>query len=831
MRICASLTVLFLSAGILRAGDTAANGPTWVKIDDGATGTRDGSMLLHAPDLKQLLLVGPGKGPFVQAFEPATKGWREVAAAGPTKDAIHPYYQTTYDPGTKTIYCLSAGAVLYAFHTGDKTWKTFPPAPELEGLSWQALACDPAGKRLVVVGADKKTDHLGWLRTVVLDLASGTWSRLDVTDERLEKDHKDLVAATEALIDLSGRIRLAWYRDPKGVGTDAELHALRERCSALKKLPPLGPLADELDRLAALLATKKTLDALKSTRTLQRKVEEAAEAQYPVPCSRRNAPLVFDPQHQVFVLFGGDHEDYLLNDTWVLDLNRKTWKRARPEVSPSPRAGHALIYLPGCKKVALYEGYVQSNSTDYAARPWATVNPLQLWLYDVTAERWDLAGTWPLPGKEEATGPRPVGHFDGYASQWFSPPALAADGSDTLFLVAHASGDKRPSATWSLRFDPTKTDAAGRQKLGTSANQRLYRPGLFRAEFCEVDEASKEPELDRLPENQWVKLPASPRNTCRGCRGRDWGTSVWDSDRDQILLWGGGHCVRSASTVTHYSPVSGRMVEGFDADEPYGANGGGGFDSSLLNRPWVSVHNYKHYAYDTKSRLLVAARGYLYDPERMDWLRLEPLSLPYRFEWGSTAMAASRHGVVTWARKKTGDDGGLWLFERDKGWTDLESKGKLFVPYCDSHGLVYDSKRDRMVFSGVGGGYNKTSNGTLLSFNFATHALELLTPENVELARTGCARELAYVEHADWILIGDHLRRGDPKTGKRYTRVYDCSRNKMFLLDAGPAPDGYSVGWMYDAKRKLVYAFTTGGEAWALRIAPATAKLLEKPEE
>jgi hypothetical protein len=831
MRTTAAFTVLFCYVSLLLAEAPSTTSPTWNKLDEGVTGARDGSVLLDAPDRKQLLLVGPGKGPFVQAFDPATKAWTDFVAVGPTKDAIHPYYQTAYDPVTKTVYCLSGGSVLYAFDMASKNWKTYPPAPELDGLSWHTLACDPAGKRLVVVGSDKKMDNLGWLRTVVLDLTSGKWSRLDVTDERIAKDHKDLIAVTEALIDLGGRIRLAWYRDPKGIGTEEELKVVQDRCAALKKLSQMGPFADEVDRVAHLLAARKTLDGLKAIRALQQKAEEAAQAQYPVPCSRRNSPLVYDAKNKFFVLFGGDHEDYLLNDTWLLDLDKKTWKRARPELIPSPRAGHALVYLPRSNKVAMYEGYAQSNSTDYAARPWATVNPVQLWLYDVATDRWELAGSWPLPLKGEPSGPGAVGHFEGYASQWFSPPALTADHTDLLFLVAHPRGDKQPSATWSLRVDPARTDAAGRQKLGVSPNQRLYRTGPFQAEFCEVDEAPRVPDLEKLPENHWVKLPASPRNTCRGCRGRDWGTSVWDSDRDQILLWGGGHCVRSASTVTHYSPVSGRMVEGFDADEPYGANGGGGFDSSLLNRPWVSVHNYKHYAYDTKSRLLVSARGYLYDPERMDWLRLEPLLLPYRFEWGATAVGASRHGVVAWARKKTGEDAGLWLFDREKGWTDLEPKGKLFVPWCDSHGLVYDSKRDRMIFSSVGGAYSKTSNGNLLSFNFGTRTLDLLNPANIELGRTGCARELAYVEHADWVLIGDHLRQGDPKTGKHYTRVYDCAKNKLFLLDAGPVPDGYGVGWMYDAKRKLVYAFTTSGEAWAMRVVPTSACLREKPEE
>src|SRR5262249_27524224 len=158
----------------------------------------------------------------------------------------------------------------------------------------------------------------------------------------------------------------------------------------------------------------------------------------------------------------------------------------------------------------------------------------------------------------------------------------------------------------------------------------------------------------------WVKLPAAPRNACRGCRARDWSTSVWDSDRDQILLWGGGHCVRSASTVVHYSPVSGRMVEGFDADESYGhnspADGTLALDSSLLGRPWVHVHNYKHYAYDPKCKLLVSGRGYLYDPERMDWLRIEKMALPYRFVWGDTVVASSPHGAVAWAHRQRGED-------------------------------------------------------------------------------------------------------------------------------------------------------------------------------
>jgi hypothetical protein len=341
---------------------------------------------------------------------------------------------------------------------------------------------------------------------------------------------------------------------------------------------------------------------------------------------------------------------------------------------------------------------VQSSNSDYGAIPYAPLDPRQLWRYDPKADRWTLLASWPLPGKEDRSTPAPLGIFDGYASQWFCPPALAADASDTLVLAAHDCSLwnwkwKRPGETWTLAVDPIRSGAAGTERLGTAANARLYRTGPFRASFCEVPHAPKNTGLDGLPENRWVRLPDPPRNPCQGCRQRDWGTCVWDSDRGQVLHWGGGHCVRSASTVVHYSPASGRIVEGFDADEPYGANGGGGFDSSLLNRPWVSTHNYNHYAYDPKCKLMVSGRGYLYDPARMDWLRIEPLPLPFVFAWGETCVETSPHGAVAWARRKGSEQAGLWLFDRDRGWTDIEPNGKLFVPYCDAHGMVYDSKR------------------------------------------------------------------------------------------------------------------------------------------
>lgn len=814
------LTLLLVGAAACVAAESGGAPNQWTRVAEGHAKHRQGATLAWAGDLKKLLLIGDG----VEAFDPAAGAWAEFTAAKPPeKNGIHPFYQTAYDAKTKKVYCLSLSNVLYVFDLETKAWKANPPEPMLNGLSWQMLASDGQG-RVVAVGSDKQIENVGWTRTVVYDAVAGTWSTLPLPPDEVVKLHKDFVAASEALIDLVGRIRLAWYRDPKGVGADEELRALEERRAALEKLPVLEPFKPDLAKVGELLKAKSTLDALKAARALQPKVDDAAFAQYPVPHARRNAPLVYDEKNKVFVLFGGDHEDFQVNDTWTLDLEKKAWKRMQPDVAPSPRAGHAACYLAKSGRVAIYEGYVPSAGGDYGVTPWQIPESRELWVYDAQANRWELCGAY---SAKAGVVPPAIGKFYGYSATWYEVPPLAADAEDCLYLAVPGAKNA-PASTWALVFDSGKLDAHGREKLGQAPNGRRLRAPFFRTEFSEVPDDPKAKDLDALPANQWVKLTPAHRNPARGCRQRDWSTSVWDADRGQILMWGGGHCVRSSSVPLHYSPATNRMVEGYDADEPYCYNGWCGPASSLLNKPWIDTHGYHLYAYDPKCKLLVTARGFMYDPERMDWVRAEPFKSPFKYSWGGVVIAGSAHGAVAWG--VAGDAASLWLFDREKGWQPLEPKGKLFAPYCDAHGMVYDPKRDRMLLSSVGGGYNKPGNGTFLSFDFKTKAVETVTPENSDLNKTGCARELAYVEHADCVLIGDLLRHGDAKTGKLYTRVYDCAKNKMSLLEAGNVAGGFSAGWMYDAKRKLAYSFAYNGEAWALKFDPATARLLDKPE-
>ena len=532
------------------------------------------------------------------------------------------------------------------------------------------------------------------------------------------------------------------------------------------------------------------------------------------------------------MLFGGDHEDYHINDIWILDVAKKTWTQVSPSLAPSPRAGHALCYLPQSGKIAMYGGYIRYTHMSYGCKPSVPLDPRQLWTYDVSRNQWDMLKAW----SATTVGALPsVGGFFGYTRDFYNAPPMLADAKDNLFIAEPGAG-KAKSITWGLKVDTARVDAAGGTKYGGDPNVRLYKTGNWVASFGEVDVAPKPTGLDALPANTWVRLPTPPRNFCAGSRQRDWGTYVWDSDRDQILLWGGGHCVAGASNVAHYSPVSGRMVEGYDADESYSAFGRGLYDSTIMNRPWISGHNYNHYAYDPVSSLMVTTRGCLYDPDRMDWMRIPRITQPFEFKMLGIIAETTRHGVVVWGPRAKGGGYGLWLFDAKKrGWTDLKPKGTLRGLYADSEGACYDSRRDRFLM-GFGGRDGKRKGkpriSRMSSFDFETKAVTDLKPENTGLAVMGGVREVVYVPQADIVLFGSTpYRVGGGEKGRALTHVYDCANNRYRLLDAGPVTYGHSSGWMYDAKRKNVYAINCHGRCWALHVDAGTLTLLDKPPE
>ena len=68
-------------------------------------------------------------------------------------------------------------------------------------------------------------------------------------------------------------------------------------------------------------------------------LEKSAEALDAEPPPRALSPIVYEPRSKRFVLFGGDHLDYLTNDTWLFDPVEKKWTQRHPETAP-PRANN-----------------------------------------------------------------------------------------------------------------------------------------------------------------------------------------------------------------------------------------------------------------------------------------------------------------------------------------------------------------------------------------------------------------------------------------------------------------------------------------------------------
>lgn len=108
------------------------------------------------------------------------------------------------------------------------------------------------------------------------------------------------------------------------------------------------------------------------------------------PPARALSPLIYDPHSKLFVLFGGDHLDYISNDLWVFDPKELKWEQRHPELSPAPRANHQWEVLEG-GKLKLTGGYRYTSSTDYCGAQYKDIGDGP-WIYDVASNTWSGEG-------------------------------------------------------------------------------------------------------------------------------------------------------------------------------------------------------------------------------------------------------------------------------------------------------------------------------------------------------------------------------------------------------------------------------------------------------
>ena len=225
----------------------------------------------------------------------------------------------------------------------DKKAHKLPSTDLKQRVIWGAALEVTDGPSLAFGGQDQQAEDGNPHTRIKVD---GQWKsiaeELRAANPRQQECEQKRAAAAEARAARAKR-RFAWF-EGKGPAPEAESHSLDLEADALDCEPP----------------------------------------------PRALSPIVYDAKSKLFVLFGGDHLDYLTNDTWVFDPEKRKWSLRHPASAPPPRANHLLV-ASGDGTVVATGGYTYTSSTDYVGAQYRHLGDGD-WVYDIAADKWSGAG-------------------------------------------------------------------------------------------------------------------------------------------------------------------------------------------------------------------------------------------------------------------------------------------------------------------------------------------------------------------------------------------------------------------------------------------------------
>jgi len=748
---------------------------------------------------------------------------------------VRPYLGSGYDRAMYLFhnfaYDSDRGRVVVAWHLGEftaeydpaeRTWQVIETAKDVpegfwDDFLWGAMCYDPVNKE--VLGGRGR-----WAYTA----RTGTWRRLSFAStvldgpraaaERLRLRAKDLVGAArsryyrsetpeEAKLQL-GRMAEAIANDAAALDADLARSlaaAGRDKAQIAWARAELKSARAAMLEAAGRLQDKVTREAVWKAEDARDLLERCALSLATAPPPRAWSPMAYDPANQKIVMFGGDRMDRLLADTRVYDCPSRSWQLRRPEVSPPPRAGHGLAYLPNSGKLLLVDGYGIGSRG-------------QSWVYDTAANRWSLLA--------EPDAKRPP--LTGRGVYSFLPGPLAVGPGDLAVMTSHREGSG--ITTWAARIDASKLDPAGTKKLGVGFLTMSTRTGPMNPRYYEQTgpppDPAEEDRLKDLPVNTWVRL--SPPNNPR--TNRAWGTTVLDAARDQLIQWGGGHAAYCGNDVLHYSITTNRVSTG-----GYLPDTALNWDRSMLGPPMTTTfagrphtrHGYHHYGLDpATNNLLTYSRMsgntfYLYDPHTRGWKGRFGRSFPDNYQGGHNFTCVPHpNGLLVWATPRLL----LQLDAKTMTWKELPLAGNLPGMRVDCHGMAYDSRRERLLF------FSMHLKGDVVAYDMKTHQVKRLAAAGGDKLPV-FLREALYLPHADLVMAGTRRALED---GSICWLFYDCARNAWVGIRL-PGDDplgndpkvqhGVSLGLSYDAKRKLLWCADDRMTIRVLRLDPKTADL------
>lgn len=727
------------------------------------------------------------------------------------------YGEYCYVPDAGALYVYLWDKTL-RYDVAKRTWTDLETEPRSSCRIWGSLCYDPIHQEILHAGGDGGSAEIGtWIYSIErnqwrkLSCGSAAMNQLAAQAEAVRRQAKELVGGVasryaqaetpaESQVDLADQAKQLTAELGKlaaeAIGAELAPHEqaagkvgsqrLRQAQAALEQAGPA---------LSENLSPAK-IAAIRSVRVL---VEQAADALRAEPVGRARSQLAYDPQQQKIVLFGGDHLDRTLSDTWIYDCQTRVWEQRFPSQSPPPRAGHILAWLPRGKQLVMAGGYGR------------TPLPQQIWTYDVPTNRWTALLNIPLVRERHHVYSPGVPETNNRTVQFG-----AVNDEDVLVCPVG-------NTVWACKIDVGRSSESLTAELAVSPGSYEFNPiDPATWEAAAAEPAPARQALNQLPANQWTSLSFPLYAPGAGNR---WGTSAYDTDRHQFLFWGGGHATSHEDDVAHYSVRGGNWTIGYHPDDPieqvYATQP---TPLSFQNRVHVPIHAYRAYCYDpTARKMFFLDRAY--DPYAREWDEQAILGLEHRGPMGSQ-MEATPQGAVTYSEK------GLFRYDASAGrWQKLPWEGASFGKmWCDGYGLCYDSKRDCLWLA---------NDKEIVRYDFETgKATQLEVNKPAALGKFMLWSEQVYLPESDLILLMRLFDRGgrlanvawSPAEGKYYwLELPFVEQGKPVRFDESPF--GWSDALRFDPQLKLVLLnHSKARKVWALPFDGASAKLEEISE-
>jgi N-acetylneuraminic acid mutarotase len=234
------------------------------------------------------------------------------------------------------------------------------------------------------------------------------------------------------------------------------------------------------------------------------------------PPARDGFGMIYDPQLQKSIIFGGINEDgseyEVFEDLWTYDSAANIWNEIVPTNKPSARSGHAMVYDSINHKTILFGGWDEIFRSHQ-----------DTWVYDSQANQWIdvIPNTSPEERVSHSMCYDPVSQkvilFGGYKD-------VGPHFNDTWEYDYNLN-------TWT-ELNPSNSPSGryGTQMVYDPINQRIV---LFGGHSTSILDDTW---IYYYENNTWTEL-----NTTGSPDTRYWHGMVYDSHNHKIVIFGGRH--------------------------------------------------------------------------------------------------------------------------------------------------------------------------------------------------------------------------------------------------------------------------------------------------